>query len=450
MQLLFVLKEDFRMAKVRISANLSQEALAIVAAYQAENSIKDRGTALDRFILEHGGATPPEEPEPTKWDVEVSRSGGSILVRSGIETLLATGNAANAFKVAVSAVPPGGSLGIGEGTYELEALYPVALDADGSNIFYCCIPILDKSMRIFGAGAGKTILKLAPWQRSANRHVAMMLIRGTGPMAPGYSSFVLADLTFDGNAKFQYSGTPHDGEALVLVGSGRKNGKFENLEFKNSHGAGLYLGNNGEGNGGYNELVRGCVARNCAAAGIMLDTNHDSRVEGCEAYGCREGLYLNGNDDWQSRGPDRVTVAGFKTDSQCMVWQVNDFKLDGLEMDCSKAASSYGLVIRDGSGQVLLSKLKSDRKKASAYGSATFIYRGAVVSLVGCDISGYYGIRAVEQAKVRANACTISASGACFAMVDKNAPMKASIIAEACKCTGKKIELQEGASFEEL
>jgi len=46
--------------------------------------------------------------------------------------------------------------------------------------------------------------------------------------------------------------------------------------------------------------------------------------------------------------------------------------------------------------------------------------------------------------------CDISASGACFAMVDQNAPMEATIIAEGCKTTGKKIELQDGASFEEL
>jgi hypothetical protein len=182
----------------------------------------------------------------------------------------------------------------------------------------------------------------------------------------------------------------------------------------------------------------------------MLDTNHDSGVERCEAYGCREGLYLNGNDDWKDRGPDRVAVSSFKTDSQVMVWQVNDFHINGLDMDCSKAVASYGLVVRDGYGQVVDSKLKSDKKKASAYGSATYIYRGAVVSLVGCDISGYWGIRAIEKAKVRANACTISASGACFAMVDDNAPMEATIIAEGCKTTGKKIELQDGASFEEL
>ncbi len=35
-------------------------------------------------------------------------------------------------------------------------------------------------------------------------------------------------------------------------------------------------------------------------------------------------------------------------------------------------------------------------------------------------------------------------------MVDKNAPMEASITAEGCKTSGKKVELQEGATFEEL
>lgn len=437
----------------RYCVNLSEEAAAVWFAHQAKTGLK-RDPALDALLLEFGGLKPPEpvEPEePTRYDVEISQAGDLILVRSGIKTLLSTvkSDAANAFQVAVNAVPPGGSLGIGEGLYELPALYPVALDADGSNIFYSCIPILDRSMHIHGAGTGKTVLKLAPWQRSANRHVAMMLIRGTGPMAPGYSSFTLEGITFDGNAKYQYAGTPHDGEGLILVGSDRKDGKYTNLEFKNSYGSGLYLGNNGSGSG-RGELVRGCVARSCADKGIMLDTCRDSRVENCEAWACQEGLCLYGNDDWQTRGPDRVTVAGFRTDSQVMVWQVNEFEISSLEMDCSKAASSYGLVVRDGSGQVILSKLKSDKKKAGAFGSATFIYRGAIVSLTGCDISGYYGVRAIEKAKVRVTGCTISASGACFAMVDQNSPMEASIIAEGCECTGKKLELQDGATFEEL
>jgi hypothetical protein len=182
----------------------------------------------------------------------------------------------------------------------------------------------------------------------------------------------------------------------------------------------------------------------------MLDTNKNSQVIDCQAYGCRVGLFLNGNDDWQDRGSDNVTATRIKTDSQVMVWQVNDFKISSLEMDCSKAKGAYGLVVRDGSGQVVDSKLKSDKKKASAYGSATFIYRGAVVTFDACDISGYWGIRAIEKAKVRATNCDISASGACFAMVDQNAPMGASIIAEGCRTSGKKLETMEGATFEEI
>jgi hypothetical protein len=437
----------------RYCVNISDEAAAVWFAHQAKTGLK-RDPALEALLLEFGGLKPPEpvEPEyPTDYDVEVSQKGDLILVRSGLNTLLSTvkSDAANAFQVAVNAVPSGGSLGIGEGTYELPALYPVALDADGGNIFYCCIPILDRSMHIHGAGVGKTIIKLAAWQRATNRHVAMMLIRGTGPMAPGYSGFSVDGLTLDGNNKFQYAGTPHDGEALVLVGSARKGGVYRDLELRNSFGAGLYLGNNGSGSG-TNELVRDCIARGCADKGIMLDTCQDSRVEDCQAWGCQEGLCLYGNDDWQERGPDRVTVAGFQTDSQVMVWQVNDFKISSLEMDGSKAASSYGLVVRDGGGVVTGSTLKSDKKKASAYGSATYLYRGAIVTFDTCDISGFCGIRAIEKAKVRANACTISASGACFAMVDSNAPMEATIIAEACKCTGKKLELQDGATFEEI
>ena len=278
---------------IRRCVNLSNGAAKVWDDYQAKTGLK-RDPALDALLLEYGGLKPPEPPEPeypTDYDVEISSSGDLILIRSGLKTLLSTikSDAANAFQVAVNAVPPGGSLGIGEGTFDLPALYPVALDADGGNIFYSCIPILDKSMHIHGAGPGKTVLKLAAWQRSANRHVAMMLIRGTGPMSPGYTSFAMEGITFDGNSKFQYAGIPHDGESLVLVGSGRKNGKFENLEFRNSYGAGLYLGNNGEGNGGYNELVRGCVARNCAAAGIMLDTNHDSRVRAAKPMAAAKG-----------------------------------------------------------------------------------------------------------------------------------------------------------------
>ena len=437
------------MAKTRISANLSAEALAIVAAYQAKNKIKDRGTALDLFILEHGGATPPEEPEPTKRDVEIAQAGGLIQVRKGTALLLSTTktDATNAFHVAVEAVPPDGSLGIGEGTYELEAPYSFALNADGSNVFYCCIPILDKNMHIFGAGTGKTVLKLAAWQRSANRHVAMMLIRGTGPMAPGYSSFSVDGLTLDGNVKYQYSGTPHDGEALLLIGSEGKNGIFRNLEFRNSYGSGFYRGNNGSGSGS-NELIQNCIARDCKAEGIMLDTCQDSQVMDCEAYGCRDGLCLYGNDDWRTRGPDQVTARGFKTDSQIVCWQANDFMLDGMMMDCSKAKGAYGLVVRDGSGAVKSSILKNDKKKKDSTGGATYIYEAAQVRLEDCPLSGWFGIHAIGSAQVEALRCRLEAPGGCYCTTDAS-PVSSIIRAEKCSWSGKKSDLGEGSELVE-
>lgn len=144
----------------RYCVNLSDEAAAVWGAYQASHPGLKRDPALDALLLEFGGLKPPEpvEPEePTKYNVEVGQIGDNILVRSGTKTLLSTTktDAANAFQKAVEAVPPGGSLGIGEGLYELPALYPFALDADGSNIFHCCIPILDKSMHISDEGEHK-------------------------------------------------------------------------------------------------------------------------------------------------------------------------------------------------------------------------------------------------------------------------------------------------------
>ena len=432
--------------------NLSKEAAKVWDDYQASHPGLKRDPALDALLLEYGGLKPPEPPEPeypTDYDVEISSSGDLILVRSGLKTLLSTikSDAANAFQVAVAAVPPDGSLGIGEGTYELPALYPVALDADGGNIFYSCIPILDKSMQIHGAGVGKTVLKLAAWQRSANRHVAMMLIRGTGPMAPGYTSFSLGGITFDGNSKFQYAGIPHDGESLVLVGSARRNGKYTNLEFRNSYGSGLYLGNNGSGSG-TNELVRDCIARGCADKGIMLDTCQDSQVEDCRAWGCQEGLCLYGNDDWQSRGPDRVTVAEFRTDSQVMVWQVNDFKISSLEMDCTKAKGAYGLVVRDGSGVVKGSILKNDKKKHDSTGGATYIYEAARVVLDDCRLSGWFGIHAIGSSQVEAIGCHLEAPGGCYCTTDAS-PVSSIIRAEKCTWSGKKSDLGEGTKLEE-
>jgi hypothetical protein len=273
----------------------------------------------------------------------------------------------------------------------------------------------------------------------------MMLIRGTGPMAPGYSSFSVDGLTLDGNVKYQYSGTQHDGEALLLVGSQRSNGVFENLVFQNSHGAGMYLGNNGSGPG-TNETVRNVIARNCAAEGIMLDTNKNSQVIDCQAYGCRVGLFLNGNDDWRTRGSDNVTATRFKTDSQITCWQVNDFALSNIEMDCSKAASSYGFVVRDGAGSIKNSILMSDPNKASSFGGATYFYESARVLLEACQIEGHFGIHAVGKSYAEAKNCQIVAPGGCYCTTDID-PVQSKIIAEKCTWAGKKEAMQEGATL---
>ncbi|MFA5408547.1 MAG: hypothetical protein WC343_07220, partial [Bacilli bacterium] len=172
---------------------------------------------------------PIPEPEPTpatKYSVEVTQDGQNIIARAGT-TQLATcqvrADAATLFKTAVEAVPDGGTLWIGEGTYDLSAPYSFGLDPNGGNIFYSSIQILDrKKFHILGAGEDLVTLRLMPWQRSPSRPVAMILVRGSGPMGAGYSDFSIEGLTLDGNSRYQYLSTPKDGEALILVGSLRK------------------------------------------------------------------------------------------------------------------------------------------------------------------------------------------------------------------------------------
>ena len=475
----------------RLLVTLSDEAVVIWQAYQVKEKIRNKDDALNQLICEFGGLapapaptptpepapvptpepvpvpipeptpvpdpvpTPEPEPEPTpatKYSVEVSQDGKNIIARAGTKQLAsvpARADAANLFKVAVANVPEGGTLWIGEGIYDLSAPYTFGLDPNGGNIFYSSIQILDrKKFHVLGAGEDLVTLRLMPWQRDPSRPVAMILVRGTGPMSPGYTDFSIQGLTIDGNSRYQrLSEKPKDGEALVLVGSKRSNGRFENLEFRNSHGAGMYLGNNGSGPG-VNETVRNVTARNCAAEGIMLDTNRNSSVSDCQAWGCRVGLFLNGNDDWQKRGSDNVTAARVKTDSQITCWQVNDFALEHIEMDCSKAARSYGFVVRDGNGSIKNSILKSDTAKASSYGGPTYFYENALVILEDCSLVGWFGVHAIGKSKATARRCTITAPGGCFCTTDPD-PVQSTIIAEGCTWSGKKSDIQEGSSLVE-
>ncbi len=399
-------------------------------------------------------ADPETETEPAyTYDVYIHQQDQSIIAETvdgrQIAALPVTSDAAGLFKAAVDAVPDGGSLHIGAGHYLVSAPYSFALNPDGTNIFYSAIQVLDKDMYITGDGVGETVLQLLPGQRSPSRHVAMVLIRGTMGYDPGYESFTIQHLTLDGNRAAQIDGQPHDGEGLILVGSERKNGLYYQLNLKNSWGSGLYLGNNGAGDSGTNEIVSVVVAHNCGAEGIILDTCHNSTVMDCAAWQCREGFVLYGNDDYKARSPDNVSASRFRTDSQVTVWQVNDFTLSDIEMDCTDTTGSYGLMIRDGTGRVEDSVLVSSQTREDSTGGATYIIEGSKVLFEDCLLEGWFGIHAIGRSYVEARDCKITAPGGCFCTTDL-APVQSTIVARDNTCTGKELATQEGATFYKL
>ena len=395
-------------------------------------------------------AEPAPEPE-SSYDVSIRQQDNVIILETAsgqIAALPISSDAADLFKAAINATPDGGSLHIGAGHYNLSAPYSFALNPDGSNIFYSAIQILDKDMVMSGDGMDETVIHLLPGQRSPTRHVAMMLIRGTRGYDPGYESFTVQDLTLDGNRAEQTDGQPHDGEGLILVGSERTNGLYYRLGLKNSWGSGIYLGNNGAGDSGTNEIVSQVVAQNCGAEGIILDTCHNSTIMYCGAWRCREGFVLYGNDDWKTRSPDNVSIDFCSTDSQVTVWQVNDFTISDLFMNCTNITGSYGLMIRDGTGLVENSVLVSSKTREDSTGGATYIIEGSKVVFEDCILEGYFGIHAIGRSYVEARNCQIMASGGCFCTTDL-APVQSTIIAEGCTWSGTKTAMQEGATFQE-
>ena len=395
-------------------------------------------------------AEPAPEPE-SSYDVRIYQKDNFIITEAAGEPIAAlpvSSDAADLFKAAVDAVPDGGSLHIGAGHYNLSAPYSFALNPDGSNIFYSAIQILDKDMVMSGDGMDETVLQLLPGQRSPSRHVAMVIIRGTRGYDPGYEDFTVTGLTLDGNRAEQIDGQPHDGEGLILVGSERTNGKYHGLGLENSWGSGIYLGNNGAGDSGTNEIVSQVVAQNCGAEGIILDTCQNITVIDCAAWQCREGFVLYGNDDWQTRSPDNVSIDFCSTDSQVTVWQVNDFTLSNIEMDCTDTTGSYGLMIRDGTGTVKYSVLVSSKTREDSTGGATYILEGSDVLFDKCILGGWFGIHAIGRSYVEARNCKITAPGGCFCTTDL-APVQSTIIAEGCTWAGTKTAMQTGATFQE-
>jgi len=400
-----------------------------------------------------GSPATPYTTSLDNYDVFIYTENDFIIAKTSSRQLgkVSVGSdAVDLFKKAIDAVPDGGSLHIGAGHYSLSAPYPFALNPDGSNIFYSAIQVLDKDMYITGDGMGKTIIQLLPGQRSPSRHVAMVLIRGTRGYDPGYESFTIQHLTLDGNRAAQIDGQPHDGEGLILVGSERKNGLYYQLNLKNSWGSGLYLGNNGAGDSGTNEIVSVVVAHNCSAEGIILDTCHNSTVMDCAAWQCREGFVLYGNDDWQTRSPDNVSIDFCSTDSQVTVWQVNDFTISDLNMDCSQTTGSYGLMIRDGTGTVKYSFLTNAQTREDSTGGATYITEGSKVVFEDCTLEGYFGIHAIGRSYVEVKNCKSVTTGGCYVTVDPFNPVSSTIKVSNSKCSGKKSDIQAGSNLIEI
>lgn len=393
----------------------------------------------NEFIDNHDG----------NYDVYIYQKDDFIIAKTSDDIELAKvgigSDSVELFKTAIDSVPNDGSLHVGKGHYVVSAPYEFPLNPDGSNIFYVCLPILDKSMYVSGDGPDETIIQMAPGQRSPSRHVVMVLIRATKAYDLGYSNFEFTGLTLDGNRAQQTDGQPHDGEGLILSGSLRKNGKYHDIKLINSHGSGIYSGNNGAGPES-DAIFYNIFSQNCGAEGIILDTCHNSHIYDCVSLQCREGFCLYGNDDWQTRSTDQVSLKRSKTDSQVTVWQVNNFLIDDIEMDCTNTIGSYGLMIRDGTGNVENSVFKSNPSREDSTGGATYVYEGSHVLFDNCELSGYYGIHAFGRAYVESKNCRITAPGGCYCTLDFD-PVQSTIVAENCEWSGEKLAMKDGATF---
>ena len=420
--------------------------------YDCDCTCEEQPIITESIGFENPKGSSVQNDVSTQYDVTIYTEDDFIIAKTSSRQLgkVSVGSdAVDLFKKAIDAVPDGGSLYIDSGKYLLSAKHKFALNPDGSNIFYTCFPVLDKAMRIYGAGEDKTIIQMMPGQRSPDRHVALMLIRATKAYDLGYEDFEVAYLTLDGNRAKQTDGQPHDGEGLILVGSLRTNGNYHNLKLLNSWGSGIYLGNNGSGSG-TDEIVSNIYSENCGAEAIILDTCHNSQVRDSESWNCREGLVLYGNDDFRERSKDGITASNIRTDSQVTVWQVNDFIIENLNMDCTKTTGSYGFMVRDGTGTIKDSTLKSNKNRHDSTGGATYLIEQAHVTFDNCVIEGYYGIHAIGQSYAEVKNCKLVTTGGCYVTVDPFNPVSSTIKVSNSKCSGKKSDIQAGSNLIEI
>ena len=352
----------------------------------------------------------------------VSIEGNSIIARNVEGNEISSGVAgtddSRVLTEAINSVPDNGNVLISAGIYNLSADTLFYLDDGETNPFWICIPILEgKNVHIFGYGMGITVLKLKPKQFQVDHPVAMILNRSSGPVNLGFTAFTVANMTLDGNRDDQGQWYK-DGASLILTGSIRSGGKYYNLEFRNSYGTGLYLGNNGGGSESHSSITN-VVARNCSLEGILLDTVQDTVISDCLFEYCKTGLTVHGNNDYQTRTKDRIVVKDLSCiASPLTIWCINDLEMSSVNMDCTLSPNAYGLLIHSSIGiHIKESFFKSDRKKASSYGGASYIDADndgpTAATLDNCVLDGYYALHVLGSATATIHGGALNASYAC-------------------------------------
>jgi hypothetical protein len=377
------------------------------------------------------------------YSVEVFQLNGEIIARKADGTILYSGNSATAaFDEAVDGCPDDGKIFIGPGTYELVAdkqFYLTGTIENPSDLFYYCIGIMEgKRAHLEGAGRGVTILKLANNQHYADHHCVMILNRTTGPIADGHTGFSVRNMTLDGNRANQAT-EYKDGASLILTGGIRKNEVYENLEFRNSYGYGVYPGNNGSGPVD-NLIIDNIIASNCYKSAICIDTAKNAVITNCVISNSSSGLEILGNTDYASRTNDNIAVS----DVVCYragitIWCINGLVMTNCTMDISGATvHSYGVQVHCSHNIEVFNCrfIASGTQYVSYMDGGQYRYDGTYknVNFRSCTFKGLYALKAFGTAKINAYDCTLHglSNGAAVLLRELEEPIAPEVYLERC------------------
>ncbi|MFZ3074347.1 MAG: hypothetical protein WA093_04460 [Minisyncoccales bacterium] len=230
-------------------------------------------------VCVNGACANGQPPLPSVYDVTISKSGSTAAVKNASGNTISSGtDYTKILRDAIAAAPDNGSLYIGAGTYDglrADQNVPINNVLSGSQAhYYTALPLRGKSIHIYGAGMGQTVLKLGDNQYYSG-HQALIFFASNG-LGLGYTALTLANMTLDGN-KDKQAPFWYDGAGLILTGGERTGGKFFNLELQNSPNTGLYLGNNGSGWEAYAYLDN-IYSHDNRQAGMVFDNGEKIRA----------------------------------------------------------------------------------------------------------------------------------------------------------------------------